>query len=245
MLSWLSRTNRRRTLGKLLVTAGTVLLAFFSKWFCAKAVLWRIEYRWPVLMLRGNNAESGNGLMMDERLATDTVWVAVMGTGYEPIYGLPTNSEVRHNYLSRFIEAARICRALNHPRLAVSVSGDASAREKSQMMASLLSIVGLTKQDITIIGDASNTVQEAAAFRRVVGEDPVIVVSSALHIPRAVATFRKAGMQVIPAPTDYLTSPYGTTWGSRLIPQTRSLVAFDQLIHEYLGITKSGLVGKR
>ncbi|MGA2260896.1 MAG: ElyC/SanA/YdcF family protein [Acidobacteriota bacterium] len=182
---------------------------------------------------------------MDKRLATGTVWVAVMGAGYQPIYGLPANREVRQNSLSRFIEAARICRALNHPRLAISVSGEVSPREKSQMIESLLSVVCLTKQDITIIGDASDTVQEAAAFRRLVGKVPVIVVSSAPHIPRAVAAFRKAGMQVVPAPTDYLTSPYGTAWGNRFIPETRSLVAFDLLIHKYLGIAKSGLVGKR
>ena len=63
------------------------------------------------------------------------------------------------------------------------------------------------------------------------------MVTSALHMPRAMAIFRKQGMEPIPAPTDYVVKV--REGGVRLgmfIPSAGALEKVGRAIHEYLGL---------
>ena len=61
-----------------------------------------------------------------------------------------------------------------------------------------------------------------------------ILVTSANHMPRAVAAFRKAGMQPIPAPTEYLTrDDYGFLG---YLPTLKHLMCVNAFVYESLGM---------
>jgi uncharacterized SAM-binding protein YcdF (DUF218 family) len=75
--------------------------------------------------------------------------------------------------------------------------------------------------------------------------ETVLLVTSALHMPRSVAIFEKQGIPVIPAPTDYefLQADWQVTdSGDRLfyamsfMPEADSLELTTQTLKEYLGI---------
>ena len=64
----------------------------------------------------------------------------------------------------------------------------------------------------------------------------VLLVTSALHMPRSMATFRKAGVRVFPAPTDFevVQSPAAGTYP--WLPGSEAFWQSGRAIHEYIGI---------
>ena len=71
----------------------------------------------------------------------------------------------------------------------------------------------------------------------------MLLVTSAIHMPRAVAVFNKLGIEVIPAPTDYLVptelnQSLRATWQGQLLsllPEAESVSRFTQAMKEYVG----------
>ncbi|MCC5858716.1 MAG: YdcF family protein [Ectothiorhodospiraceae bacterium] len=102
-----------------------------------------------------------------------------------------------------------------------------------EAMADYLELLGLPRERIALEPDAVNTrtnAIESAAIIRQHGMDQVVLVTSALHIPRAVAAFSAADLAVVPAPVDYLDD---RSW--RLLPSSRQLYRSFKLSHEVFG----------
>lgn len=84
--------------------------------------------------------------------------------------------------------------------------------------------------------DLSRTTRENARFAaRLSGSPSVILVTSAYHMPRAVLSFRKEGLSVLPAPTDYKAnrSPYAI---ADFLPTSEAFANSYKALHEYLGL---------
>ena len=64
----------------------------------------------------------------------------------------------------------------------------------------------------------------------------VALVTHAHHMPRAVWSFRQAGVEVIPAPTGAFVPDDRTFGPGSLRPQARALYASWLAMHEYLGL---------
>ena len=62
---------------------------------------------------------------------------------------------------------------------------------------------------IAMLDTARNTHAEAVAAAELVGDASLILVTSASHMPRAMALFRAQGLDPIPARIEYL----GLAWG--------------------------------
>lgn len=89
------------------------------------------------------------------------------------------------------------------------------------------------------LGVCENTYDEArkvAALQQARGWKKVLLVTSASHLPRAVATFEKAGMTVVPVPCNYQSS-YNrlgkVDWFH--LPHDGAFDIFDAWLHEILG----------
>ena len=96
---------------------------------------------------------------------------------------------------------------------------------------------GQGPEDIVLETKAADTKDHAIYVKEIVGKDRFILVTSASHMPRAMALFRKHGMEPVPAPTDYMVKVRG--WGLRpmmFFPSAGSLEKAGRAIHEYLGI---------
>jgi len=93
---------------------------------------------------------------------------------------------------------------------------------------------------VAAVEDRSNTTRENAAFSipilQKLGVQHIYLVSSAWHLPRAVRTFEKAGLEVTPAPTAFETreSLHGP-YPADFYPGPASLHRSYYAIHEYLG----------
>lgn len=70
-----------------------------------------------------------------------------------------------------------------------------------------------------------------------------LVVTSASHMPRAMAVFRKVGFPVEPWPVDYRTAGPGDAWTLFEAP-TEGLKRLELAVHEWIGLIAYRLMGR-
>jgi len=76
-----------------------------------------------------------------------------------------------------------------------------------------------------------------------VGDDPLVLVTSASHMPRAVALFRKQGMNPIPAPAAHLVKRRPGLVPEDFYPSAMALLKAQMAVREYLGMSWLRLSG--
>jgi uncharacterized SAM-binding protein YcdF (DUF218 family) len=87
--------------------------------------------------------------------------------------------------------------------------------------------------------ESRNTRENAINAARIVGERgwrTGLIVTSAVHMPRAVATFRRAGLDFLPAVTDIRAVPPFYHSPLDLLPDAEALAASTLAIKEWLGL---------
>ena len=95
-------------------------------------------------------------------------------------------------------------------------------------------LLGVDDKNMILEDGSQDTHQEALFIHKIVGNQPFVLVTSAYHMPRAMALFQDAGMNPIAAPTQFMGYKYDfALW---CIPNANSLIVSDIAIHEYLGI---------
>ena len=82
-----------------------------------------------------------------------------------------------------------------------SVFGYGSDADAMQALAIGL---GVNPADIVLDMESPDTETQAKLIRTMVGNERVVLVTSASHMPRSVGLFERAGVGVLPAPTHYL-----------------------------------------
>lgn len=99
-----------------------------------------------------------------------------------------------------------------------------------------LKVMGL-KEDKIILEEGARTTYENGIYVSQWLEEKhlktVLLVTSAVHLPRAVAVFKRQGIEVIPVPAGYLTS-HKLSWLD-FLPSRGSLTANLAAYHEWLG----------
>lgn len=115
-------------------------------------------------------------------------------------------------------------------------------------MEILMSFMGVPESAMILQGDSANTAQDAEFSTSIIKENNwkrVVLVTSALHMPRSVDLFRRLGVEVIPAPTDYTITDqawkelFSWQWENVLInilPTGSSLKSTTSSMKEYIGM---------
>lgn len=100
--------------------------------------------------------------------------------------------------------------------------------------------LGVPKNDIIIHDKPKDTKEEAIRTKTLLGTKPFILVTSAYHMPRAMALFRKEGLNPIAAPADirininkYISIPSGNNMKNTEIA-----------LHEYFGLLWAKIRGQ-
>jgi len=105
--------------------------------------------------------------------------------------------------------------------------------------------VGIAPERIGIIGGTRDTCENAQAVAaRLPASARIAIVTSAFHLPRAMACFRSAGLEPLPYPVDYMNgskSAIMTTLSHNMMDNEERL---DFALHEYLGLAYYRLTGR-
>lgn len=142
---------------------------------------------------------------------------------------------------SRLTEAAILARRYPAARL-VYTGGSAALWDPHSTEAlegrKLLVALGVDAARIAIEDKSRNTDENArftAALVHPQADQVWLVVTSAYHMPRAMALFRKAGFSARAFPVDYRTLGDARDWRLNLDP-SRGLRLFDLAVHEWIGL---------
>ena len=169
----------------------------------------------------------------------DVRYIAVLGGSVVDNPRLPVTSRLNDAPLVRAIEAARIHRLLPESKIITSGRGGQRTSEAS-MMSQFLTSIGVEPDNLVIEDQSRNTHEQALAIRRIVGDRQFVLVTSAIHMPRAVLLFSREGMQPIAAPTGHLVKR-GLGWNlGTLVPTLRYFQLFEHGLYEYLALAKAG-----
>jgi uncharacterized SAM-binding protein YcdF (DUF218 family) len=230
--------RRRERLARLLITASLLALAFFSNKGVASLLLAPLENRHAAV------PELSPGDTLPAELAACR-FVAVLGGGHGESDGFSRINQLSPAALGRLAEAIRILRLLpEDARLIVSGHAGEDKTTHAQVLAEAALSLGVPPARILRLDTPRDTEDEARAILARVGQAPVAVVTSAWHMPRAVALCRGAGLQTVPCPADFLLKP-GADTGLRLLQfDLGALERSTKAIREYLGLVWASLRGQ-
>ncbi|HEA69407.1 MAG TPA: hypothetical protein ENI07_21735 [Desulfobacterales bacterium] len=216
--------TRKKKTGKVLVCAGTLVLAIFSYGAVSDMLARPLEHKYPPIKSLEN--------------IQDVKWIVVLAGGSTVDRTLPLSTYLSEASLIRLSEGIRIHNRLPETKLIMTGrSGFEGITPVAEVMANTAREWGVKPDDIIIEAEATDTKDHPIYVKKIVGSDRFILVTSATHMPRAMGLFRKNGMDPIPAPTDYqiMEREGGLTPGD-FFPNAGSLEKAGQAIHEYLGI---------
>jgi uncharacterized SAM-binding protein YcdF (DUF218 family) len=228
--------TRRQRLGKGLVTLGTVLLLLLSLSFLSRQTLTPLERRYPALM----HPET---VSWGQKSSTSPKWIVVLGGGHRSDPDLPPNSQISSAALGRMVEGVRLYKAIPGSKLLLSGGRVFDPVPEAEVMAQIAGLLGVNPQDISLESDSRDTADQAEFIAKKIGRERFILVTSAFHMPRAMALFRKRGLQPIPAPSDFpAREPQGFN-PDGFLPRASSLGQVETALHEYLGLAWARLRG--
>jgi uncharacterized SAM-binding protein YcdF (DUF218 family) len=233
ILLWFTRRERA---GRIAVTIGVVLLTLLSFRSVSSALITPLENDFHPLLVAGAPGDA-----LDAR-ARDAKWIVVLGGGHTFSRALPPNSELTLTTLARVIEATRLKRLLPRAKLILS-GGFGGSVTHAEVLADTAASLGVPREDLVLEKRTLDTADEAHFISPIVGQDPFILVSSASHLPRAVALFRKQGKDPLPSPADFTNVASGVSLES-FFPTSSSIGKLERASHEYVGWIWSKLRGQ-
>jgi uncharacterized SAM-binding protein YcdF (DUF218 family) len=124
----------------------------------------------------------------------------------------------------------------------------------SAEMAEVIEIMGVPASAVVQETESGNTYQNAVGTKAILEQrnlHRILLVTSALHMPRALSLFRQQGIDAIPAATDFVSS--SGSWVDRgwtemvisLIPSAEALDLTTQALRELLGSAVYRIAGPR
>jgi len=221
LLAW----KRKRLAVRLLIVSVALLLAFSSK-VVERALVRSLENQFP-----------DSGLDVPPAQAIVVLGGAIrMPSGIHHFSGLIDSSD-------RLLVAFQLYRAGKAPLILCSGGnnpiGATGDIPESTRMAGLLEEWNVPAAAVRIERGSINTHENAVGSYQALapgGVRRILLVTSAMHMPRAAGAFRRAGFQVVAVPADFHSG-----WGepgvlTEWLPRADNLVCSEAALHEWLGI---------
>ena len=225
ILGWLALVLGRRRTAAVLLAFGLIWLWSWSAPLTGNAVIDSLSSRYPPQRAE-TSPEAGA--------------IVVLGGGIRPVSGDLIYPDI-DAAADRFLHAARLYHAGKAPLIVVSAGNPWSEPHmQSEADASrvLLNALGVPQNVIVTESDSRNTRQNAIFTAGLVadrGIRRILLVTSAWHMPRAVAAFRQTALEVIPAAADYAyIDPAPLIL--MILPQADGLALSTRALKEYLGL---------
>jgi uncharacterized SAM-binding protein YcdF (DUF218 family) len=174
--------------------------------------------------------------------------IVVLGGGLEGSINLVRGGYEVNAGGDRYIETAVLARRYPQARIVVSggtgtlfLEGEGDGATAPRLLTSL----GVDPARLVLENQSRNTYENAVFTKRLVTPQPGetwLLVTSAFHMPRSMALFRKADFEVLPWPVDYRTSGReGLFFADNAID---SLQATTLGIREWVGLFAYWLSGR-
>jgi uncharacterized SAM-binding protein YcdF (DUF218 family) len=177
--------------------------------------------------------------------------IVLLGGGTEPSHS-PRSAVEMNAAGDRMIHAADLFHSGSAPIILLS-GGNISWMESTENspaadMREILLKLGIPEEKMILQNKSQNTFEDAKYSAEILNSlkiKRILLVTSAMHMPRSVALFEKQGFDVIPSPTDFTItmegwnktfSPNFETFLTNLLPNSSSLGLTTNVLKEYIGM---------
>lgn len=209
------------TKAKITFVLSFIWLFFISYSPLVDTLLYRYENTFPALLKAPENIK----------------YIYVLGGGHHTDETRPITSQVAESSVVRVNEGIRLYRQFNKKPIIIfsGYNGFNDPSSGASMQKKLAVSLGMNKHDIHLEPTPRDTQEEAQAAKRVIGNAPFILVTSASHMKRAMKFFNHEGLFPVPAPTNYLANIKHPDYFGGFF-STTALRKSNILWHEILGL---------
>ncbi|MGE9290200.1 MAG: YdcF family protein [Puniceicoccales bacterium] len=146
----------------------------------------------------------------------------------------PPSSRLSASSLSRAMEGIRLAKQFPGIPLIFTGGSIGNRPASSTAMAELAQELGIAPDRIIAFDTPTSTEEEALRTADEIPPAQILLVSSALHVPRATRLFANAGFTPIPAPTDFLSDESSPDLLD-FLPSANAWLTWQRLFHEIYG----------
>jgi uncharacterized SAM-binding protein YcdF (DUF218 family) len=214
--------------GTFLLVFGFFWLAIFGNVGISCVLLQSLEDAYPPI------SEFSAGTTLPPELK-QCKYVVVLGAGTDYKKDRGSIARLGQSQLSRLAEGIRILHVLPGAKLIVSgASRDESptTAQESERAAVALKVI---PEKILRFDSSLDTREEIELLKKQAGDAPVALVTSAFHLPRAMALCRELKVNAVACPSDYWARPLPLKFTDFLKWDAGALRQSQFCFHEWLG----------
>ncbi len=218
---WILRPRSR--VGLVLVLSGSLVLLVMSLPLTGRRLLRSLELK------------AGEYADPEELSRNDVKWIVVLGGDLRGGELSPAD-RVAYSSLVRVMEGIRLWKAMPDSKLVLSGGTYSSRKMPTGLgMALLARELGVPQTAIVVENQSWDTQGEARLLKPILGKNRFALVTSAYHMRRSVLSFKRMGLDPIPAPADFMTKGVFQLGVQAFLPSPMALELSQTAIHEYLG----------
>lgn len=217
--------TRKQKISKILVTAGIGLLIIFSYRILPDIIIRPLEEKFQPYTYS-----------QDTLSAPPIRYVVVLGGGHLTDPSVPLTSQIGVETLTRLVEGIRIHRYHPGSKLILSGGKTYDPVTDAELMFLIAVDLGVDPNGIILEAESRDTKDEAIIIKSIVGDEAFALVTSAVHMPRAMGMFKKQGLNPIPAPTNHLYKRKPRIRPTTFFPSSGNLMKSERAIRECMGI---------
>jgi uncharacterized SAM-binding protein YcdF (DUF218 family) len=166
-----------------------------------------------------------------------TIEILVLGGGRSEYTNLSSKGKLTLDSLSRLSEGIRLHRLLPGSHLVFSGMSKGQKYSHAEILKQAALVMGVEEKEISLLPTSENTRMEAFDFTNKFRTDNILIlVTDAIHMPRAMLLFRKAGQSPIPAPTNYMMKSEGKKHLKDYGPSAVNIRMMENAMHEIFGL---------
>ena len=174
---------------------------------------------------------------------TPIKWIVVLGGGILSNPSLPASSQLSDLTIYRLIEGIRIQRLFSQSKLLLCGGKVFNKVAESNIMAQTAKELGVNENIIILDTISKQTSEQAVITKNIVKNDKFILITSASHLPRSMAMFKKQGLNPIPHPSGHKLVKNNLNYYNLLIPKSYSLFLLENALYEYFSWINAWIEG--
>ncbi len=224
-------SKKKQGAGKFFTVFGLLILLLTSSGISSGYLLLRLENSYPVFK-------------PDKKNTSGVKWIVILGGGKNICSNVAVSGRLDQDSLQRLTEGMYLADEVPSAKVVFSGGRPVNGISSAKAYAMTAALLGLEKSRIVMEEEPRDTYEEALKIHELIKKDRFILVTSAYHMKRAVALFRKQGMNPIPAPAGHLIRSCQLFKPVNFLPASANVQNSSRTVHELLGIVYSKIAGQ-
>lgn len=232
LMAFIFNRYQKRKLATLLLSISIVLFLICSTAWLPNYLADKLEKKYSPFLLPDNYSD------------TDRVLIHVLGSGYTLDKRLPANAQIGQCALGRLAEGIRVHRLIKNSVIICSGYSSLGLETQAEVTKRAAIVLGVDANQLETLNTPATTQEEARALSKAYGsKSKIVVVTDALHMPRAIKFFTTEGFIPLAAPTNYKVNEGPVQNEMKWWPSFDNINLMNTVIHEFLGNLKASLFG--